>query len=198
MRRVWTYLQAAKILHILGFAPAYLWIVAASHVQPWTRFCVPNNCTAIVPYGLLWYGFYRLISWNIPSIAYTQMAIILLIVDSLVFYTILHYGKNPKLAIVYFISSFFFLYAAPSDLLPFWLGALALFKWPSMIAAMFAKLPIGAPLWVWRYILQVSFNPNNPGGHGFNEVRYVLLGLWIISPIIRIGINHTILLKTKV
>lgn len=192
----WAYFQAGKIGATLLFAPDLWWIVLASQSRPWTYFCSPNllgeyshfcNAWILSPYGLLWYGFYGLLSLN-PLVnlvvAYKQMMIFLCIIDSLVFYTILRYGRNGTLSWLYYFSSFFFLYWAPSDLLPFWLGALALFKWPNSILSVFSKLPLGAPAYVWGYVLNLSLSTTNLGYY-FNELRYPLLGLWMISPVVR-------------
>lgn len=192
---LWAYFQTGKIVAALVFAPVLLWIIPSSHSQPWTYYWSTGSWgTAVSPYGLLWYGFYRVLSsfsdnWNT---AYTIMNVDLCIIDTLVFIVILRHSTSLKLSWAFYLSSFFLLYFSPSDLLPFWLGALAVVKWPNMLLALAAKLPLGAPLWVWAYIWQISLGTHNftqTGGDFpfFNVIRDPIVGLWMISPIVRLG-----------
>jgi hypothetical protein len=177
-------LQWLKFFYWLFLLPDYQWIIVSVRAPIWSVYYGgPTFGTAISPYGTSWYYFFKLISvWG-----FYPMVLIEIVLDTMLF--IYLYDQKPLFLILASISSFFLLTLNPIDMLALWFAILSRKRWWFSILAFCTKLPVGSEIYfrdfhIWSYIWNVSFNSGGLLGYPILSLwRYILLGLWIISPL---------------
>jgi hypothetical protein len=159
-------MQAVKCTLLVLLQPYYphdltQWI--ATLYPPWQRLQTP------APYGLPWYALYAPGLLGLPV-----LAVCLATAEAL---TLLYlYKRNePYIAGGFALTSALIFFWDPFDLWSYLFILLSL-KWrPLLAAAVLVKMPLGAPLWVWQFILNASLKTQG------NWPHYVILGVWWIG-----------------
>jgi hypothetical protein len=163
----------------LFFMPIYKWVVDTSACMycDLAQFGYAGGVYqgTIAPYGIFWYIFYFMIS----RFGYLIFVILLWVFDTAIFALVLNF-QSPIYIYFFTISSMFFFFVNPADLLIFWLAVLGKEAPIMSILATISKLPWPAPLWVWQFVYNISLPSSTT--YIFGWPRYLLLGLWIIHP----------------
>src|SRR5215472_7201037 len=159
-------MQAAKSILLILLQPYYPndlthWI--ATLYPPWQRLQTPAL------YGLPWYVLYApgLLGLHVLSLS-------LATAEGL---TLLYLLKRnePYIAGTFALTSLLIFFWDPFDLWSY-LFILLSIKWrPLLAAAILVKIPLGAPSWVWQFILTASIRTQG------NWPHYVILGMWWIG-----------------
>ena len=116
---------------------------------------------------------------NSPAmLGYIPWALYLFAVDAVASYLVMRY-RGWLTIIPFMLSSQFFLNYDPVDLYPFLFSVAGMVNPLFSLAALLVKLPIGAPGYVWDFIL------HSPASIGLslNWPRYGLLGAWWLAGI---------------
>jgi hypothetical protein len=159
-------MQAAKGTLLIMLQPYYphdltQWI--ATLYPPWQRLQTP------APYGLPWYVLYAPGLLGLPVLSLS-----LAVAEGL---TLLYlFRRNePYIAGTFALTSALIFFWDPFDLWSYLFTLLSI-KWrPLLAAAILVKIPLGAPMWVWQFILTASLRTQG------NWPHYVILGIWWIG-----------------
>ena len=120
------------------------------------------------PYGLAWYAL------NITAVlGWLPWMLSLFLVDSLISWKIVTTHRWPMI-IAWMLSSQFFLNWDPVDYHTFAFSVLGMYSPVFSIAALLVKIPIGAPGYVWDFILHSPYSL----GNWVNWGRYAWFGAW--------------------
>ncbi len=138
------------VFTILGIFDIETSIIVDALKHPWQ---VPSEA----PYGAIWYAINIPIgSLQIPGFSAEQSWITLTsIIDSAVLFLLFRYYKW-WIGLTYVPASFLMWRQAPYNLCIMWLTVAGLAWLPSLVLAILAKLPIGAPTTVWNFISHSS------------------------------------------
>jgi hypothetical protein len=131
-------------------------------LQCW--YCNPSQA----PYGILWYivsylGIFPLASTT-GFVAYVNT------IDFIVMHRITRFQLT---SIIYQFFSVWIWLQAPYDLPILWLTALGLWFWPLALLGPLAKLPVGAPIQVWNFLLSKPYNVNDYQYYIFMGIVFV-------------------------
>jgi|SRR5207249_2694639 len=120
------------------------------------------------PHGLLWYAIVTPIAYftnptfTMLSFALIDMAILILLIKHPIFYA-------------YFFVSFVSYFVIPQNIPILWLMLLGLYSSYLLPLSILAKLPVGAPAAVWRFIFTTSLNIVT----NFQDDYGLLVFLWL-------------------
>ena len=158
---------ASWLLNPDSFIHPYSWY------HSWTKY--PDGFWYVAaPYGYPWYVL------NSPAIlGYLPWAFWLLTVDTIANFLVVKY-RGWKMIVPFMLSSQFFLNYDPVDLFPFLLSVAGTINPAFSVAALLVKLPIGAPGYVWNFILHSPVSI----GYAWNWGRYAWLAAWWLTGIL--------------
>lgn len=164
--------QLAKLITV-SLSPIWqsqAWIVTVVQRPPYTTLASdfisgPNSILA--PYGYLWYIFY----WPARYGLYA-LAVYLAAVDSVVLWFLR--PQTPRSLLMYQAITAYAILIVPDEALIYGMIFLGLRNRLALALAVVTKLPFGAPLYVWQFVLSHSIP--NP----FNWAHYVIMAaLWL-------------------
>lgn len=148
-------------------------------LDPWATWCPQSNgvvtgCYGTSwnhiggPYSIMWYWFLIIIGLG-GYVSFTQALFVL----NLVFVWFLYRTKSWLLG-PYMPTSWFFLVGYPQNMPLLFLEALGFWNPAFVVLAFIVKLPFGAPLAVWRYMLTSPQSLQDPS----NWIVYAILVVW--------------------
>ena len=156
-------MEACKCTLLILLGPYYpndlsQWI--SSLYPPWQNLQTP------APYGLPWYVLYSPGLLGLPVLSVYQA-----VAEGLTLVYLLRRGE-PYIAGAFALTSSLIFFWDPFDLWSYLLILLSL-KWrPLLAASILVKIPLGAPTWVWNFILDASLRTAG------NWPHYIILGAW--------------------
>ncbi|HYT42701.1 MAG TPA: hypothetical protein VEP90_10160 [Methylomirabilota bacterium] len=127
-------------------------------------YCNPG----LYPHGFLWYAIVLPIAYftnptfTMLSFALIDMAILILLIKHPIFYA-------------YFFVSFVSYFVIPQNIPILWLMLLGLYSTPLLSLSIIAKLPVGAPAAIWKFIFTTSLNIVT----NFQDDYGLLVFLWL-------------------
>lgn len=171
--------ESIKILYLSTCScqgqPFNAWFFPAFHYPPWTFFWTYHGITWLAgPYSILW--------WILDSPAYFGYPVFfgyLLTVDLLIFYWLQR--KHRGYALYWLVLTVWFTTIDPVDFFPILFSVVGRYRLWSLILGPLVKLPVGAPLSVWHWVVSDPNSLNGPENYG----RYLILGsVWTVSVIL--------------
>ena|SRR6266571_5072421 len=120
------------------------------------------------PHGLLWYSI-------VTPIAYFTNPTFTMIAFALIDMTILILLMKHPVFVPYFFVSFISYFVIPQNIPVLWLMLLGLYSSYLLPLSILAKLPVGAPAAVWRFIFTTSLNIVT----NFQDDYGLLVFLWL-------------------
>ena len=156
-------MEASKCTLLILLQPYYphdltQWII--SLYPPWQRIEIP------APYGLPWYVLYA------PGLLGLSVLSVYLAIAECLTLVYLFSRSEPYIAGAFVLTSALVFFWDPFDLWSY-LFILLSVKWrPLLAAAVLVKIPLGAPSWVWQFILNGSFRAAG------NWPHYFVIGAW--------------------
>lgn len=165
---------------LLGFATDpltreyWFWMINSLHQHPWTLWSVSTKGWTYLaaPYGLLWYILYYPIASSPVSLSWS-----IFLIDQLVAVILLI--KRRSLFIIYQTSSLIML-PTYQNMIVLWFLVASLYvvgvlaKTIGFLLALVTKLPVGAPAFVWNYVLFSAASIHDRQ----NWIYYTILGFW--------------------
>lgn len=156
-------MEACKGLLLILLGPYY-----PNDLAHWIRTLYPpwQTLQTPAPYGLPWYALYAPGLFGLPALAAYQataegLALLYLIKR-----------KEPYIAGAFAITSLLIFFWDPFDLWSY-LFILLSQKWrPLLLTSILVKIPLGAPSWVWQFILTASLRTAG------NWPHYIILSVW--------------------
>lgn len=149
------------------------WFFPAFQHLPWSFWWTYHGITWLAgPYSVIWWAL------NTPAIlGYWVFFGYLLVLDFGL--TLLLWQKISVFwATVWTLFSVWWVLVDPVDFFPMMMIFLGRYHWGFLPLAIGTKLPFGAPLWVWQWVLTSSNSLHAPE----NFSRYAILAaFWIIS-----------------
>jgi hypothetical protein len=155
--------KCSLLILLIPYYPMDLTRWIASLYPPWQNLQTP------APYGLPWYILYSPGLLGFPILAMYQA-----IAETL---TLVYLVRRQHLFIAgaFALTSGMVFFWDPFDLWSYLLILLSV-KWrPLLAASVLVKIPLGAPSWVWQFIIGASLQT-----HG-NYPHYVILGGWWLA-----------------
>ena len=156
-------MEACKcsLLILLGpYYPTDLGHWIATLYPPWQHLQTP------APYGLPWYVLYAPGLLGLPALAVYQAT-----AEGMILLYIIR-RNEPYIAGAFALTSALIFFWDPFDLWSYFLLLLSQRWRPLLAASILVKIPLGAPSWVWQFILTASLRTAG------NWPHYIFLGVW--------------------
>lgn len=156
-------METCKSLLLILLGPYY-----PNDLSHWITTLYPpwQNLQTPAPYGLPWYILYSPGLLGLPVLAVYQAT-----AEGLTLLYLFR-RKEPYIAGAFAVTSMLIFFWDPFDLWSYLLILLSL-KWrPLLGASILVKIPLGAPTWVWQFIMTASLRTQG------NWPHYIVLAIW--------------------